>query len=78
MIGCSGDAISSDIKEDGKEIEDAKWFSKKQIKLALESNSHIQRSSNPEKSQEIEEEQTFKTPPPFTIANWLLKSWVQK
>ncbi len=35
MIGCLAVAISTDIKVDEKEIEEARWFSRQQVQILL-------------------------------------------
>ena len=35
MLGCKGDALTTDIEIDPKEIEDAQWFSREDIMLAF-------------------------------------------
>ena len=40
MIGCSGQTKSFKIKTDYEELEDAKWFSKKEVKKALQKKSN--------------------------------------
>ncbi|MBQ0823247.1 NAD(+) diphosphatase [Microvirga terrae] len=36
MIGCIGEALTEDIAFDGEELEDARWFSKDDVRLMLE------------------------------------------
>lgn len=35
MIGCIASAVSTEIKVDNIEIEDARWFSREQVKFNL-------------------------------------------
>jgi NAD+ diphosphatase len=36
MIGCIGEALTEDIAFDGEELEDARWFTKDDVRLMLE------------------------------------------
>ncbi|KAM4710479.1 NAD-capped RNA hydrolase NUDT12 [Discoglossus pictus] len=60
MIGCLGVAISTEIKVDTTEMEDARWFSRDQIVDALiKGNHHI-----------------LTVPPRQAIAHQLIKHWI--
>uniref|UniRef100_A0A3Q3WNK0 NAD-capped RNA hydrolase NUDT12 n=1 Tax=Mola mola TaxID=94237 RepID=A0A3Q3WNK0_MOLML len=60
MIGCLAVAISTDIKVDESEIEDARWFTRQQ---AIES---LLRGAGP----------AFTVPPSQTIAHQLIRHWI--
>lgn len=60
MIGCLAVAISTDIKVDENEIDEARWFSRQQ---AIES---LHRGASP----------AFTIPPRQTIAHQLLRHWI--
>jgi NAD+ diphosphatase len=60
MIACIADALSSDIKIDVDEIEDAMWVSRDEVKAALVGDPAA----------------PFRAPPPFAIAHSLLRHWV--
>lgn len=35
MIGCFAEAVSTDIKVDEKEIEDARWFTRQEVSVQM-------------------------------------------
>lgn len=62
MIGCFAEAVSTDIKVDEKEIEDARWFTRLEVVDALvKSNQAV-----------------FSMPPRQAIAHYLVKHWIGK
>eukprot|EP00026_Physarum_polycephalum_P008894 Phypoly_transcript_08997.p1 GENE.Phypoly_transcript_08997~~Phypoly_transcript_08997.p1 ORF type:complete len:273 (+),score=35.11 Phypoly_transcript_08997:608-1426(+) len=69
MIGMIGEALSEEITIDPKEIEDAKWFHKKDVTSMLE------RSFNGT-VQDIFQSKEYITPPPLAIAHQLIKHWL--
>src|SRR5918993_3148896 len=60
MIGCMGEAESEDVTVDREELEDARWFSREDVRLML-------RREHPE---------GFFVPPSVAIANYLLHEWL--
>lgn len=60
MIACIAQAESDILQIDTKELEDARWVSRDEVRAALE--------DAPNKS--------FGAPPPFAIANTLFRRWV--
>ncbi|MGH0188545.1 UNVERIFIED_CONTAM: hypothetical protein FKN15_030334 [Acipenser sinensis] len=60
MIGCLTVAVSTEIKVDKNEIEEARWFTRQQVAEALGKNS----------------QQHFSVPPRQAIAHQLIKHWV--
>lgn len=60
MIGCLGVAVSTDIKVDENEIEEACWFTRQQVVESL------LRGSRP----------AFTIPPSQTIAHQLIRHWI--
>ncbi|MGH0190447.1 UNVERIFIED_CONTAM: hypothetical protein FKN15_047184 [Acipenser sinensis] len=60
MIGCLTVAVSTEIKVDENEIEEAHWFTRQQVTEALGKNS----------------QQPFSVPPRQAIAHQLIKHWV--
>ncbi|KAK1174514.1 peroxisomal NADH pyrophosphatase NUDT12 isoform X1 [Acipenser oxyrinchus oxyrinchus] len=60
MIGCLTVAVSTEIKVDENEIEEARWFTRQQVAEALGKNS----------------QQPFSVPPRQAIAHQLIKHWV--
>lgn len=60
MIACVAEALGDEIKLATDELEDARWVTKDEARAALE--------DAPDKS--------FNAPPPFAIANTLLRHWV--
>ena len=60
MIGCIAEGETKEVKVDGVEIAEAKWFTRDQIKAALKG----------------EGDKSFMTPPPMAIAHQLLRAWV--
>lgn len=59
MIGCIGEALSHTITLDEDELEDARWFSRDEVRLMLDRR-------HPD---------GLITPPPMAIAHFLLRSW---
>ncbi len=59
MIACVADALTDAVTLDTNELEDAFWVSKQEVRAAL--------SDSPGKR--------FGAPPPFAIANTLLRHW---
>ncbi|MDC0073947.1 NAD(+) diphosphatase [Alphaproteobacteria bacterium] len=64
MIGCMAEAVNKKIIIDKKEINEAIWVSKKEIKSLLNKKDTISRNRV-----------LIKLPPPMAIAHQLLKSW---
>ena len=62
MIGCHAEAISSDIKVDTNELEDARWFSRDEASAMLA-------RQHPD---------GLATPPPVAIAHHIIRAWVEK
>ncbi|WP_321448762.1 NAD(+) diphosphatase [uncultured Cohaesibacter sp.] len=61
MIGCYGEALSSDITVDPTELTDARWFTRDEVRTLMDRGTD---SDLPH------------TPGPFSIAAWLIRSWV--
>ncbi|XP_009701718.1 PREDICTED: peroxisomal NADH pyrophosphatase NUDT12 isoform X2 [Cariama cristata] len=60
MIGCLAVAVSTEIKVDKNEIEDARWFSREQVmEVLIKGNQH-----------------SFFVPPSRAIAHQLIKHWI--
>ena len=64
--GCIAVANTEDIHVDQKELEDARWFTLSEIVRALEIA-----ETNPTFSPSEE----LRVPPPYAIANRLIKQW---
>ncbi len=62
MLGCAAEAISTDIAIDREELEDARWFSRDEIRAML-ANEH------PE---------GFRAPQPLAIAHHLLLAFMEQ
>ncbi|XP_018614017.1 NAD-capped RNA hydrolase NUDT12 [Scleropages formosus] len=60
MIGCLAVAVSTEIKVDENEIEDARWFTRQQVLDTLLKGDH----------------KVFTVPPRQTIAHQLVKHWI--
>ncbi|MGB5078339.1 MAG: NAD(+) diphosphatase [Sphingorhabdus sp.] len=60
MIACIADALNDTITLDTNELEDAMWITKEEGRAALRND----------------EQRRFTAPPPFAIANSLLRHWV--
>jgi NAD+ diphosphatase len=60
MIGCIGEAESEALTLDREELEDARWFSREDVRLML-------RREHP---------RGLFTPPPVAIANYLMREWL--
>lgn len=61
MIACIGEALNDDIAIDVHELEDARWFSRDEVRMALARDPAA----------------TFGAPPPYAIAHTLLSAWVE-
>lgn len=61
MIACIGVAEDEALTIDTHELEDARWFTREEVRLALD--------RDPASS--------FGAPPPYAIANTLLRAWVE-
>ena len=61
MIGCRGEALSEALAIDRAELEDARWFSRADVRLMLERR-------HPD---------ALVTPPPMAIAHGLIRSWAE-
>jgi len=59
MIACVAQALDTQIVIDPKELEDAMWVSRDEVRAALAAEAGAR----------------FKTPPPFAIAHTLLSAW---
>ena len=64
MMGLFCTATTTKVTVDGKELSDAKWFSKDVVKRILA-------------GEKYQEGETFICPPPFAISHQLLKAWVE-
>lgn len=62
MIACIGEALDDDIAIDVHELEDARWFSRDDVRLALARDPAA----------------PFGAPPPYAIAHTLLTAWVEE
>ncbi|MGK6353731.1 NAD(+) diphosphatase [Sphingomonas sp. DT-207] len=61
MIACIAEALDERIAIDVHELEDARWFSRDEVRLALARDPAA----------------TFGAPPPYAIAHTLLTAWVE-
>jgi NAD+ diphosphatase len=61
MIGCHAEALTRDIIVDRQELEDARWFSKKEIETML-------MRKHPD---------GLTTPPPVAIAHHIIRAWAE-
>ena len=74
MIGCFARAITEEITVDEKEIAEARWFTRDQLRQALENTDHIDyRQLMSGEGQTGPEE--FFVPPRTAIAHQLLNAW---
>jgi NAD+ diphosphatase len=62
MIGCYADAETSEIRLDGAELEDARWFTRAEIAAMVEA---------------WNDESRLRMPPPLSIAHQLAKGWLR-
>ena len=65
MIGCIGQAVSEELSVDAREVEDAAWFTRDQVRTGIE----LARSQPPDDG-------TFHLPFPASIAHQLAKWWM--
>ena len=63
MIGCIAEAVTTFIDMDAEELEDARWFSRTQVREGLNRASW-------------DGESDFRMPPPLAIAYQLARWWV--
>ena len=61
MIGCHAEALTTDIKVDRAELEDARWFERDEVALML-----LRRHPD-----------GLGTPPPVAIAHHIIRAWVE-
>ncbi len=61
MIACIGVADDDAITIDANELEDARWFTREEVRLAMARDPAA----------------TFGAPPPYAIANTLLAAWME-
>lgn len=61
MVACIGEALNDDIQVDANELEDARWFTREDVNLALARDPAA----------------PFLGPPPYAIAHTLLKAWAE-
>lgn len=61
MVACIGEALNDDIQVDANELEDARWFTRDDVNLALARDPAA----------------PFLGPPPYAIAHSLLKAWAE-
>jgi len=61
MIGCHAEALTHDIVVDREELEDARWFSKREIETML-------MRKHPD---------GLTTPPPVAVAHHIIRAWVE-
>ena len=66
MIGCYGQALNTEIEMDTNELDDCRWFTRAELKDALEGNAPRDEEGNP----------TLSMPPKLAIANRLITDWV--
>jgi NAD+ diphosphatase len=60
MIGCTARALSDDVTVDRAELDDARWFTRDDVRRAVSG----------------EENAPFQAPPPHAIARTLLERWL--
>jgi NAD+ diphosphatase len=61
MIGCFGEALGDEVKFDGEELEDCRWFDRTEIRQMI-SDTHPRE---------------LKCPPPKAIAHHLIRAWAK-
>jgi NAD+ diphosphatase len=61
MIGCFGEALTDEIRFDGNELENCRWFSREET-LAILAGAH---------------EAEIRCPPPGAIAHHLIRAWAE-
>jgi NAD+ diphosphatase len=60
MIGCHAEALSADLKIDVTELEDARWFTRQEVREALT----------------VSGTASFQPPPRTAIARTLIEHWL--
>jgi len=61
MVACIGEALDEEIRVDANELEDARWFTRAEVRLALAGDPAA----------------PFLGPPPYAIAHTLLTAWAE-
>lgn len=61
MIGCFAEALPGELRIDPVELESARWFSREELRLAVE---------------RWNEDEALRVPPPLTIAHQLARAWL--
>ena len=61
MVACIGEALNEDIAIDANELEDARWFTREEVRQALARDPAA----------------PFLAPPPYAIAYTLLRAWAE-
>ena len=61
MVACIGEALNEDIAIDANELEDARWFTRDEVRQALARDPAA----------------PFIAPPPYAIAHTLLRAWAE-
>lgn len=62
MVACIGEALNEDIAIDANELEDARWFTRDEVRQALARDPAA----------------PFIAPPPYAIAHTLLTAWAEE
>jgi NAD+ diphosphatase len=62
MVACIGEALNEDIAIDANELEDARWFTRDEVRQALARDPAA----------------PFLAPPPYAIAHTLLTAWAEE
>ena len=86
MIGCTAEALTTEIKVDKAELDDARWFMKRDVAEALRQSAVRFRgySRGPPSPEYLSQTQQpdqdlprvpLKAPPSITISHWLMAAW---
>jgi len=70
MIGCLAEATAGDITIDDKELEDAQWFTREQVKVGLDNSSKVNFLEGTTAD--------FRIPPALSLAHQVIRDWLLK
>ncbi|KAJ3037955.1 Peroxisomal NADH pyrophosphatase nudt12 [Rhizophlyctis rosea] len=71
MFGCMAQAVSEDIKLEDKELDDARWWTRDEVRAALKAGVGHQNLDPPEGKDGTK----LWLPPAYAIANTIMKAW---
>ena len=73
MLGCVATALDEDLRVDAAELEEARWFTRDALRVALQVARSEPKASEDQKGWQHSD---VGVPPPFAIAHHLIRAWV--